>query len=118
MSDEVAEWSTLGYFGRLNYNFQGKYLLEFNVRRAAASRFAEESRWGTFGGVSAGWNILNESFLTINESFMDTWKLRVSYGVTGNANVDKFIQPVRYRVVFVAIILMGKEYPSCLLLNW
>mgnify|MGYP003320301003 FL=1 len=89
LSDEVAEWSTLGYFGRLNYNFQGKYLLEFNVRRAAASRFAEESRWGTFGGISAGWNILNENFLTINKSFMDTWKLRVSYGVTGNANVDR-----------------------------
>ena len=89
LSDEVAEWSTLGYFGRLNYNYQGKYLLEFNVRRAAASRFAEESRWGTFGGISAGWNILNEGFLAINESFMDAWKIRFSYGVTGNANVDR-----------------------------
>lgn len=89
LTDEIAEWSTLGFFGRLNYNYKEKYLLEFNIRRAASSRFAEDSRWGTFGGISAGWNIQNENFFSIDESLIGAWKLRASYGVTGNANVDR-----------------------------
>jgi len=89
LTDEVSEWSTLGYFGRLNYNFSEKYLLEFNIREAASSRFAKDSRWGTFWGISAGWNIQKEDFFSIDESLISAWKLRTSYGVQGNSNVDR-----------------------------
>jgi TonB-linked SusC/RagA family outer membrane protein len=89
LTDEVSEWSTLGYFGRLNYNFSEKYLLEFNIREAASSRFAKDSRWGTFWGISAGWNIHKEDFFSIDRSLIGAWKLRTSYGVQGNSNVDR-----------------------------
>lgn len=57
-----GEWSSLGYFGRLNYDFDGRYLFEFNIRRDGSSRFRADSRWATFPSVSVGWNIARESF--------------------------------------------------------
>lgn len=57
-----GEWASLGYFGRLNYDFDGRYLFEFNIRRDGSSRFQADSRWATFPSVSIGWNVARESF--------------------------------------------------------
>ena len=56
------EWATMGYFARVNYDYDGKYLLEANIRRDATSRFRGDERWGTFPSVSVGWNIAREQF--------------------------------------------------------
>lgn len=58
-----GEWASLGYFGRLNYDFDGRYLFEFNIRRDGSSRFQADSRWATFPSVSIGWNVARESFM-------------------------------------------------------
>lgn len=72
------------YFSRLNYDFNGKYYVSGSIRRDGNSRFAPESRWGTFWSVGGGWNIIKESFLE-NTKWISLLKLRGSYGVVGNA---------------------------------
>ncbi|MDN5214352.1 TonB-dependent receptor [Fulvivirgaceae bacterium BMA12] len=71
------------FFGRLNYDFQDKYLLQVNFRADASSRFAEDYRWGYFPSVSAGWLISEESFMA-NLPLISHLKLRASYGEVGN----------------------------------
>lgn len=90
VSDQLGHWGTMGYFGRLNYNFDEKYLIEMNVRRDGSSRFNPDERWGTFTSVSAGWNIANESFFPLKDQF-DQLKLRASYGQLGNQDVDNYL---------------------------
>lgn len=77
-------WATRGFFGRINYDFDGKYLLEFNGRYDGSSRFASGHRWGFFPSVSAGWNITRESFMQQSADVLNTLKLRASYGLLGN----------------------------------
>ncbi len=74
------------YFSRVNYDFEGKYFGSVSLRRDGSSRFGPDSRWGTFWSVGGGWTISNENFMQ-GVSFIDNLKLRVSYGVTGNANI-------------------------------
>lgn len=74
------------YFGRLNYDFEGKYLLEATFRYDGSSRFANGKRWGFFPAVSAGWRIDKESFFHL-ENVFDVLKLRASYGQLGNQAV-------------------------------
>lgn len=61
-SGGYSHWSTAGFFGRLNYNFQEKYLFEFNLRHDGTSRFLGDQRWGTFPSFSLGWNVAREGF--------------------------------------------------------
>ena len=77
-------WATRGFFGRINYDFDGKYLVELNGRYDGSSRFASHSRWGFFPSVSLGWNIHREKFMQKTEGFLSNLKLRVSYGLLGN----------------------------------
>lgn len=86
----TREWATMGYFARLNYDFDGRYLIEANIRRDATSRFRGDERWGTFPSVSAGWNIARESFWKPAEKYVNLLKLRFSYGSLGNQNTDSF----------------------------
>lgn len=74
------------YFGRINYTFDGKYLLTATVRRDGSSLFRDDLRWGTFPSVAVGWNISNEPFMN-NVTFIDNLKLRASYGELGSNNV-------------------------------
>jgi hypothetical protein len=62
LGDAASHWSTAAFFGRLNYNYKEKYLLEINGRYNGSSRFAEDSRWGFFPSVSVGYNISKEPF--------------------------------------------------------
>ncbi len=77
----------LSYFGRLNYSYKGKYLVEANVRRDGSSHFSEENRWGTFPSFSAGWRITEESFMESTRNYLDNLKLRLSWGQLGNQDV-------------------------------
>ena len=77
----------IGYFGRINYAYQDKYLLSASFRRDGSSVFGIDSKWGNFPAISMGWNAHNESFLSDNE-ILSKLKLRVSYGLTGAENFN------------------------------
>ena len=78
----------LSYFGRINYDYGGRYLLQATVRRDGSSRLSEENRWGTFPSVSAGWRISREAFYNI--PWMNDLKLRASYGLLGSRNIGDY----------------------------
>lgn len=76
----------LSYFGRVTYDYAGKYLLEGNVRSDASSRFADGHRWGTFPSFSAGWRISEEDFMESARDIISNLKIRGSWGKLGNQN--------------------------------
>lgn len=78
------------YFGRINYNFDGKYLLEFLFRYDGSQIFPREGRYGFFPGVSAGWRLSEEPFIRDNFNFVNQLKIRGSYGEIGNDRVDAY----------------------------
>ena len=84
------EIARLNYYGRLNYNFKEKYLLELVFRYDGSYLFPEDSRYGFFPGGSAGWVLSEEDFFKDNVSFIDFFKLKGSYGKLGNDNVAPF----------------------------
>ena len=73
----------MSYFGRFNYNYMSKYLLEMNLRYDGSSKFRPENRWDFFYGFSGGWRLSEEEFMK-NVKFVNELKLRLSYGVVGN----------------------------------
>jgi TonB-linked SusC/RagA family outer membrane protein len=81
-----AHWSTAGFFGRLNYNYKERYLVEANVRYDGTSRFVGDERWGVFPSFSLGWNIAREDFFADYTDKVSTLKLRGSWGQLGNMN--------------------------------
>ena len=91
LSDAISHWATQGVFGRLNYNYKEKYLMEFSARYNGSSRFAKESRWGFFPSISVGYNIAKENFWASVEPYVNTLKLRGSYGSLGNQNVSNYL---------------------------
>lgn len=90
VSGGSSAWRTLGFFGRLNYNFKERYLLEANLRYDGSSRFAADKRWGLFPSVSAGWNIAKEPFFAPAAEWVNTLKFRASYGSLGNQNTSSY----------------------------
>jgi TonB-linked SusC/RagA family outer membrane protein len=88
-NNPINTWSTLGAFGRFQYNFKEKYLLEFNGRYDGSSKFAEGHRFGFFPSVSAGYNIHEEGFWNSLSSAVNTLKLRASWGKLGNQDVGR-----------------------------
>lgn len=78
------------YFGRLNYDFKAKYLLEFLFRYDGSANFPKEKRYGFFPGFSVGWRLSEEPFIKNNFTFVDQLKLRASYGEVGNDRVGAF----------------------------
>lgn len=92
-------WATAGFFGRLNYDYMGKYLVELNGRYDGSSRFLRDKRWNFFPSFSLGWNVAKESFWTDSPlgEYVSTLKLRGSYGELGNQNiVDEYKNPIYY----------------------
>lgn len=78
------------YFGRLNYDFEGKYLAEFVFRYDGSQIFPKDRRYGFFPGVSAGWRLSEESFIRENLNFLNHLKIRGSYGQIGNDRVGAY----------------------------
>ena len=79
------------YIGRINYNYDEKYLLSAVVRRDGSSRLSKNIRWGTFPSVSVGWRVDMEKFFPFTPDVMNMFKIRGSYGVLGNENIGEFM---------------------------
>ncbi|WP_339714018.1 TonB-dependent receptor [uncultured Kriegella sp.] len=88
LQSQSFEYNRIGYLGRVNYNFDQKYIFAASLRRDASSRFGSNNRWGTFPSIAVGWNIAQESFL--KDSAFNTLKLRGSWGITGNDRIGDY----------------------------
>lgn len=86
VNGEYQRWQTAGFFGRINYDYMGKYLAEVNLRYDGTSRFRQDQRWNWFPSFSLGWNIAREAFWESLSDYVGTLKLRGSYGELGNQN--------------------------------
>ena len=91
LDDAISHWATEGYFGRLNYNYEEKYLFEANFRYNGSSRFPKHSRWGFFPSASAGYVISKEDFWEPLQPYVSFLKIRGSYGSLGNCNVSNYL---------------------------
>ena len=83
-SGYVENIRNISFYGRANYSFDGRYMLQATVRRDGSSVFGKNNRWGTFPSVSAAWNITEENFMR-NQNLFSNLKLRAGYGISGNA---------------------------------
>jgi TonB-linked SusC/RagA family outer membrane protein len=82
------QWALMSYFGRVDYNYKERYLLEGNVRYDGSSKFAPGNKWGAFPSFSAGWRATEEPFVkNLNLNWLDNFKLRGSWGQVGNQNI-------------------------------
>ena len=86
IAGSTSESSIISQFGRFNYNFSDKYLLQFNLRRDGSSVFAPGNRWSIFPSLSAGWRVSEEDFMK-QFDFVDNMKIRAGVGSLGNANI-------------------------------
>jgi len=131
------ELMMMSYFGRLNYNYNEKYMLNATLRADGSSHFASGHRWGYFPSVSAGWVISNENFMANNNNIVDFLKLRLSWGQVGNQNIGswKYLAQITTSDTYYyfgngtnssnlaalgAAVNVGGSYPSLgnLLLSW
>lgn len=99
ITGNYTEWSMRSYFGRINLNWDDKYLLEANFRADGSSRFSPKNRWGYFPSVSAGWRISEENFAAACRDWMNQLKVRVSYGSLGNNATTSYYM---YQSVYAA----------------
>ena len=83
-------WATRGFFGRINYDYDGRYLLELNGRYDGSSRFPKNDRFGFFPSISAAWIISQEKFMHATQNWLNYAKLRISYGALGNQDVSYY----------------------------
>lgn len=106
-SGNTSEWALFSMFGRLNYQFDNKYLLEAVVRRDGSSRFGSENNYGVFPAFSAGWRISNENFMSSAKTWLDNMKIRAGYGETGNDRIGNYNSYTTY-----ASVLGGNPWSS------
>jgi len=88
VSSTVEEWSLASYLARVNYSYAGKYLFTASIRRDGSSRFGADNRWGNFPAASVGWIVSKEDFWNIDP--INFFKIRASYGVTGNFQIGNY----------------------------
>jgi TonB-linked SusC/RagA family outer membrane protein len=89
-SGGLSSWSLFSVFGRFNYTFSDKYMLEGVVRRDGSSRFGGTNKYGIFPAFSAGWRISNENFMSSTNNWLDELKLRAGYGTIGNDRMGNY----------------------------
>jgi hypothetical protein len=89
-TSEEVEHVLASYFGRIIYDFDEKYLFSATVRRDGSSRLSSDDRWDWFPSVSAGWRIEQEDFFPVDESTINLFKVRASYGILGNENIGDY----------------------------
>ena len=89
-SSSYTKQAMLSFFGRVNYTYMDRYLLSASLRADGSSVLAEGKKWGYFPSVSAGWRITEESFMEGTKSWLDNLKLRVAWGISGNAAVSPY----------------------------
>lgn len=99
----------ISWFGRINYDYAGKYLFEANIRHDGSSRFSKDNRWGTFPSVSGGWRISEEGFFDGLRDKVNNLKVRASWGKLGNQEIlDSSGNPRYYPAI--SIMTLGKDY--------
>jgi len=83
----------IGFFGRINYNYDDRYMLMGSIRREGSTRFGEDHRWGNFPAISAGWRISQESFIQDTDfaNILDNLMLRIGYGITGIEPTEPYL---------------------------
>lgn len=96
IANKRSEAALLSFFGRINYDYDSRYLFSVNLRRDGYSALSKDNRWGTFGGVSAAWRISDEAFFTPVKSVLTNLKIRGSWGVVGNTNIDDYASKSYY----------------------
>lgn len=99
-SDQYNSQQYISQMARLNYSYQGRYLLTLTARRDGYSAFGQDSKFGIFPSVALGWNLHEEGFMSANQ-WLNEWKLRFSYGENGNQAIDPYstlpqLQPLPY----------------------
>ena len=95
----------MSYFGRINYDYAGKYLFEANFRADASSRFSKSNRWGYFPSISAAWRISEESFMEGTQDWLQSLKIRGSWGKLGNQDALDDFYP------WMVTYSIGSKYP-------
>jgi len=101
------EWAILGGFGRLNYSYKDRYLVEVNGRYDGSSKFPEDQRYGFFPSVSAGWRVSKESFWKVSPKIISDLKIRASYGSLGNGNIGSYVYQEQFNIAQMGLILNG-----------
>jgi TonB-linked SusC/RagA family outer membrane protein len=104
------ELALQSYFGRLNYDYNGKYLLEANLRYDGSSRFASNNRWGLFPSFSMGWNIDKEKFFTDLTSTVSSLKLRGSWGKLGNQTLNSNLSIDQQYYPYTSVVAASQNY--------
>ena len=104
VSGNETGYQLLSFFGKINYNYQNRYLLTATLRYDGSSRFGSQNRFGTFPSVSAGWRLDQESFIKDNSDFFDLLKLRYGYGVVGNQEIGNDAALAIYEALY------GEDY--------
>ena len=89
-SDGYQEFATLSYFGRFNYDYKGKYLLQVTSRADGSSKFPPGHQWGTFPAANIGWRVMQENFMKFLKPYVNELKLRGSYGIIGNQEIPYY----------------------------
>ncbi|MBU2945531.1 SusC/RagA family TonB-linked outer membrane protein [Zobellia uliginosa] len=92
----------IGYLGRIQYNYDGKYIFSGSIRRDGSSQFSPQNRWGWFPSASLGWNVSDEAFWEPIKETVNSFKIRVGYGTTGN---DRFASYSNQ-----AVVDLGQDY--------
>ncbi|MCL1973667.1 MAG: SusC/RagA family TonB-linked outer membrane protein, partial [Bacteroidetes bacterium] len=110
VGSEHTWWSTVGFFGRINYEFADKYLFEVNFRRDASSKFRDGMRWASYPSGSAAWRISEENFWRPIKPYVNFLKFRGSYGSVGNQNVPSSL--------YIAAISQGTNIGDTNLRYW
>ena len=90
MKEGLQEESVQGIFGRIAYNWMGRYLIEFNARYDGSSKFPKEKRFGFFPSVSGAWRLSEENFMEWMRPYVNNLKIRASWGSIGNQNIAPY----------------------------
>lgn len=109
VQSEARKSNLVGFFGRVNYDFNSKYYLSASLRTDGSSKFGANEQWGVFPTASISWNMHNEAFMS-NLQVLNQFKLRASYGVSGNQAFDPYYsQTILYPSKIVTDPVTGKE---------
>lgn len=110
-------WSYVGFFGRANYSYKGRYLAEISARYDGSSKFPTNQRWGFFPSASVGWRISEESFMEGARSWLDNLKVRASAGTLGNGSVSPYAYMQTMTISQSSILINGGKVAQTLAPN-
>ena len=111
----IEHWAIASFLGRLNYDYNGKYILSTSFRSDASSRFAAENRWASFFSAAAAWRLSSESFMEGTKSWLDDLKIRASWGQNGSSS-GLGLYP-SYSTIAMDAVVLGNNYMQTAKLN-